>query len=61
MAIDFLKTLNVQQPNRVANFSLAFDYKFTRANPTDALVAKNRVEKVMNYSLAHDCQTGKQL
>lgn len=56
-----MKTLNQPQPNKIANFSLAFDFKFTRANPTDALIAKNRVEKVMNYSLAHDCKTGKQL
>jgi len=43
------------------NVSLALDFKFTRAAPAEALVARASVNRTLNYSRLDDCHTGKQL
>jgi hypothetical protein len=61
MKRDLLKVVNKDQPNHVANFSLSLDYAFNRASPPEAMKSSKRIEKHMNYSLLHDCNTGLQI
>lgn len=61
MASDITKSLNRPQPNQIANFTLAIDFRFKRALPAEAITSTRTILKDLDYTNYYDCMTGKEI
>jgi len=61
MENDLKISLNTEQPNARANFSISIGLKVTRPGPLEAKNLIYKDEHPLNFTMLHDCLAGKQI